>query len=79
MPVNNLHIMIDYIIYLLLIVSISFNIVLISIVKRQKLKIKSRPESIELTEFIHDLTEGAGLIKCYRVDSSNVFLRRPRG
>lgn len=69
--------MIDYIIYLALIISILFNIILIS--KLKKVVAKKPSDSLELTEFIHDLTEGSALIKCTRVDSSNLFLRSPRG
>lgn len=44
-----------------------------------KSKEKSRPNSIELTEFITDLRLGSGLIKCTRIDPNDVFLKSPKG
>lgn len=41
-------------------------------------KIKDRPQSVELKEFIQDLLMGDGLVKISRVDSANVVLRSPR-
>ena len=69
--------MTDYILYLLLLVSLLINIFLIYRIK--SVKSKPRPESLELQEFIHDLTQGSGLIRIQRVDSSSLFLRSPRG
>ena len=71
--------MTDYIIYLVILLLFISNVAQYILYLKLKKKIKTRPESLELTEFIHDLTQGSALIKCTRVDSSALFLRSPRG
>lgn len=40
---------------------------------------KTRPESIELKEFINDLmNSNSAMVRVQRVDQSNLFLRSPR-
>lgn len=69
--------MTDYIIYFFSVLSVVLNIILI--LKIRNYKTKPRPPSLELTEFIRDLTSGKALITCHRVDTDSVFLRSQRG
>lgn len=39
---------------------------------------KSPPKSLELQDFISDLSRGEGLIRMSRVDPADVILRSPR-
>lgn len=67
--------------YYLLAVSILFisNVTTIILLLKEKKLNKKRPESYELIEFMRDLMQRDGLIKVTRIDSSNLFLRSPRG
>jgi hypothetical protein len=46
---------------------------------RHKWQDKNRRESVELLDFLHDLTSGTGLIKVERLAPADVLLRSPRG
>ena len=68
-----------FLIYIILFISVLFNIILIILYfKTPKDKLKNK-ESKELQDFMIDLMQGEGLVKVTRVDPSNVLLRSPRG
>lgn len=39
----------------------------------------SRPDSVELSEFLFDIRAGSSLLQVKRLDSSGVMIRSPRG
>lgn len=45
---------------------------------RARAKGKERPQSIELREFLADLTQGVGMVKVSRVDPESLFVWSPR-
>ncbi len=60
----------------LVICSLGLNAYLIVKLKSAR---KSRPESLELSEFMHDLMANkSAMIRVQRVDQSNLFLKSPR-
>lgn len=44
-----------------------------------KLKIKQRPETLELQQFMLDLLQGSALVKVSRISPADIMLRSPRG
>lgn len=56
--------------------SIAFNIY--QHYERKKL-IKTRPESLELREFLADMLGGRALLRIERVDGANLFIQDPGG
>lgn len=41
-------------------------------------KVKARPQSVELREFLADLTQSTGMVKVTRVDPESLFVWSPR-
>lgn len=60
--------------FILFITSLLFNAYLLSRIK----KTKSRPQSVELKEFLADLMTGAGIVAVGRIDPTNILLRSPK-